>query len=343
MRSLHDRFESKVMALEENSGYKDMKSSEVIGRLLAYESRKNPTSIPPKKQKGIALKVSKVEKEENDDSNEDMALLMKRFKKFVKSEKKGFGSKGPRLEEKCSIQESGSDDFDESNETLDDEDLIANFIAFASSHKSKCTSEAKEESQEQNDSSEDDSSSNTTNGNVEKMDLQDYITKFESSRMKNKREIRRLKEENFEQSTQVDQLNEEVVRSMKNDDKLKEELALFKRNEEGLKRELEKAKGSMTRMASSTNKLDHMLAVGKSPCENRGLGFEDGKKTSTPNKTVFVKSSSNKEALPVQTPRKKIDLGQCSNNAQVKVTPRRQPQAQPTRAPQANFPQQLAH
>jgi hypothetical protein len=86
-----------------------------------------------------------------------------------------------------------------------------------------------------------------------------------------------------------------------------------------------------------------MLSVGKSPCDKRGLGFEDGKETSTPNKTVFVKSLSNKEASLLQTPRKKIDLGQCSNSAQVKVAPRRQPQAQPTRAPQANFPQQMAH
>ena len=49
MRSLLERFESKVTALEENSDYKNIKSSEVIGRLLAYEFRKGPTSIPPKK------------------------------------------------------------------------------------------------------------------------------------------------------------------------------------------------------------------------------------------------------------------------------------------------------
>ena len=40
MKSLPERFESKVTALEENSAYKDMKPSEVIGRLLAYNSRK---------------------------------------------------------------------------------------------------------------------------------------------------------------------------------------------------------------------------------------------------------------------------------------------------------------
>ncbi|KAK0600965.1 hypothetical protein LWI29_020007 [Acer saccharum] len=65
MRSLPERFEPKVTALEENDTYKEMKPSEVIGRLLAYESRKATTS-PPKKKKDIALKTSKMEEEEDD-------------------------------------------------------------------------------------------------------------------------------------------------------------------------------------------------------------------------------------------------------------------------------------
>ena len=64
---------------------------------------------------------------------------------------------------------------------------------------------------------------------------------------------------------------------MKNEDKLREELVLSKRNEEGLKRELEESKGLLTRMASSTKKLDHILGVGKSPCDKRGLRFKDDK------------------------------------------------------------------
>jgi hypothetical protein len=100
MRSLPERFESKVTALEENSDFKNMKPSEVIGRLLAYESRKGPSSSPPKKQKGIALRASKVEKEDKDDSDEDMALLVKKFKKFVKFEKKGHASKGQELKKR---------------------------------------------------------------------------------------------------------------------------------------------------------------------------------------------------------------------------------------------------
>ncbi|KAK1563534.1 hypothetical protein Q3G72_028847 [Acer saccharum] len=101
MRSLPERFESKVTALEENSDFKDMKPSEVIGRLLAYESRKGPSSTPSKKQKGIALSASKVGKEEKGDLDEDMILMLQRFKKFVKFEKRGFGSKGQNLKKKA--------------------------------------------------------------------------------------------------------------------------------------------------------------------------------------------------------------------------------------------------
>ena len=94
MRSLPDRFESNVTALKENSGFKDMKPSEVIGRILAYESRKAPSSTPPKKKKGIALKASKDEKEVKNDSDEDMALFVKKFNKVMKFGKKGFGMRG---------------------------------------------------------------------------------------------------------------------------------------------------------------------------------------------------------------------------------------------------------
>ncbi|KAI9161874.1 hypothetical protein LWI28_021578 [Acer negundo] len=90
MRSLPDRFESKVTALEENNGYKNMKPSEVIGRLLAYKFRKAPSSTPPKKHKGIALKVSMDENEEKIDSNEDLALFVKRFNKVMKFGKRAL-------------------------------------------------------------------------------------------------------------------------------------------------------------------------------------------------------------------------------------------------------------
>ncbi|KAK0607040.1 hypothetical protein LWI29_008275 [Acer saccharum] len=106
MRSLPDRFESKVTPIEENSGYMDMKPSEVIGRLLAYESRKAPsTTTPPKKSKGIALKASKDAKEAKHESDEDLALFVKRFNKVLGfKKKKGFGSRGQDLKKKSSFK-----------------------------------------------------------------------------------------------------------------------------------------------------------------------------------------------------------------------------------------------
>ena len=135
------------------------------------------------------------------------------------------------------------------------------------------------------------------------------------SEMKTTKKIKMLREENLELSFHNDHLSEEVERLKKREDKLRGELALSKRNEEGLKRELVEAKKSLTRMDSSTKKL--MLGVGKSPCDKRGLGFEESQETSSSKKTVFVKGLDNIEATPVHTPSKKIDLGQSSKSAQV--------------------------
>ena len=148
---------------------------------------------------------------------------MRRFKKFYKSEKKGFGSKGQAFKKKPSFKKfeprqekterkgvrcyecsgighfapkcanyvnkkkgkvmaatwSGSDDSNEGDEFSDDEELMANFIAFAFSHKSKGSSEEENESQEEIDSSDDGYSSHSTNGKVDRMDLRDYMVKFE--------------------------------------------------------------------------------------------------------------------------------------------------------------------
>ncbi|KAK0585174.1 hypothetical protein LWI29_024248 [Acer saccharum] len=233
-----------------------------------------------------------------------------------------------------------SDDSIEGDESSDDEELMANLLAFASSHKSKSASEREEMSQEENDSSEEesDSSSNSINGFVKKKVLAKYHAEFNDLAIKSTRKIKMLREENLELASHNDHLSEQVEKFKKMEDKLREELVLSRRNEDSLKREFEEVRESMTRMDSST----YMLGVGKSPCDKRGLVYENGKKISTSNKTVFVKSLRNEETSFVQIPRKKLEIGQ-SSNAQVKMGPRRQPQAQPPRVPQANIPPQLAH
>ena len=66
---------------------------------------------------------------------------------------------------------SGNDDSYEGDKSSDDEKLMANFIAFAFFHKSKCASEEEDENQEEINPSDDGSLSHSTNGNVDWMDL----------------------------------------------------------------------------------------------------------------------------------------------------------------------------
>ena len=82
-------------------------------------------------------------------------------------------------------------------------DCENNYFAFPISY-----NEEEEESQEENGSGWDNSSSNSTNENVERMDLQDYIVKSESSRLKKTKEIQKLKEENLDLLAHIDHLSE---------------------------------------------------------------------------------------------------------------------------------------
>jgi len=44
-----------------------------------------------------------------------------------------------------------------------------------------------------------------------------------------------------------------------------------------LKRELRNARDLISKLTSSTEKLNHLLSVGKGPTDKRGLGFEEDK------------------------------------------------------------------
>ena len=178
---------------------------------------------------------------------------------------------------------------------------------------------------------------------MEKKVLEEFLIEFKNIEKKTKEKTQRLREENLDLLAHNDLLSEQVERSKKIEDKLRDELALSMRNEEDLKRELEEARASMAKTSSSTEKLDCMLGVGKRPSDKRGLGYFDDKEASSSSEITFVKSMDFNKYPPPQHPRKKIDLGECSRCAQVKVALNGQAQAQPQKAPHANFPQAQIH
>ncbi|KAK4836013.1 hypothetical protein QYF36_017457 [Acer negundo] len=194
MRSLPERFESKVTTLEENSEYTKMKPNKVIGRLLAYESRKAPTTTPPNKQKCFVLKSIKMKKKE-EDSDEEIALMAKKFKQFVRFEKKGFGFKGKFKKKKTHFKKV-------------------------------------EQTQEKDHKKENSSNSNFEID--EEMDYNDCMRFLENSRLKKKNEIQKLKGEKLELTSKVTHLSVKMSKTNEMEEGLKMEIVLAKKNEESL-------------------------------------------------------------------------------------------------------------
>ncbi|KAK0591556.1 hypothetical protein LWI29_003865 [Acer saccharum] len=126
MRSLPDRFESKVTALEENSGYKDMKPSEkkALDQKARFEEKGSFKKFEPRqedrKERGPCFECGGIGHFAPDCANH--------------VEKK----KGKVM---AATWSGSSDDSYEGDESSDDEELMANLLAFASSHKSKSASE----------------------------------------------------------------------------------------------------------------------------------------------------------------------------------------------------------
>lgn len=99
LRSLPERFQPKVTAIEEVQNIDNLSVEQLVGNLQAYEANLRQ----PKKSKSLAFSSSKVNVEEsNDDIDpEVMALFVKKFKKFLKNKK-------PNLKDNCNAPNFGN-------------------------------------------------------------------------------------------------------------------------------------------------------------------------------------------------------------------------------------------
>ena len=81
VRSLHDRFSSKVIAIKEAKDLDSMKVKDLMGSLRAFEMILKQR----KREKFIALKTMHEEEDSNEEDNEyELALQIKNLKKFLK-------------------------------------------------------------------------------------------------------------------------------------------------------------------------------------------------------------------------------------------------------------------
>ena len=87
MRSLPDRFSSKVISIEEAKDLNSMKVEDLMGSLRAFEM----TLKQRKSEKYIDLKTLHEEEDSSEEDNDDEhALLNKNFKIFLKKVDKSF-------------------------------------------------------------------------------------------------------------------------------------------------------------------------------------------------------------------------------------------------------------
>ncbi|GAV74652.1 UBN2 domain-containing protein, partial [Cephalotus follicularis] len=86
----------KVTTIEEAKNLNILPLEDLLGSLMTHElslQKKDDDEEKEKKKKNIvALKSSLIENSEDDDDNEELALITRKFKKFVASKKK-FGGK----------------------------------------------------------------------------------------------------------------------------------------------------------------------------------------------------------------------------------------------------------
>ncbi|GAV80491.1 UBN2 domain-containing protein, partial [Cephalotus follicularis] len=96
LRCLTRSWMPKVTAIEEAKNLNILPLEDLLGSLMTHElsmqKKDDDEEKEKKKKKIVALKSSLIEDSENDDDNEELALITRKFKKFLASKKK-FGGK----------------------------------------------------------------------------------------------------------------------------------------------------------------------------------------------------------------------------------------------------------
>ena len=94
LRSLPKSWDPKVTAIQEAKDLRNFPLEELIGSLMTYEmtckAHEEQEDILPKNRKDMALKTSECHLRENssdEDCDDDLALLTRKFKKFIKRNK----------------------------------------------------------------------------------------------------------------------------------------------------------------------------------------------------------------------------------------------------------------
>ncbi|CAL2275722.1 unnamed protein product [Prunus armeniaca] len=323
LRSLPQRFQPKITAIEEIRDLNTLKVQELIGSIQTYEMK----HLPPKKSKNVAFKV--VNEEDDGHSNEDcsdeeLTILTRRFMNFLKNQDpRSRDSKGINSKNRFVNYTDGGSKFRRLNERKNPREKVKCFECEGYGHiSSECANTLKKqkdgnnkamhttwsdsESECENDektvalittvsldeSREDDDCKGI---NIEFImnkydDLLAASQKLSKQNSELVKEVAVLKLENCRIANEFQSSDADSEKKKLTDqNKL---IASLTSDNKALELELKNSKERIVSLTIGAEKIDKMISMGRRDGDKRGLGFEPSNKSSAVSKTKFVKSTS---------------------------------------------------
>ncbi|GAV59566.1 LOW QUALITY PROTEIN: zf-CCHC domain-containing protein/UBN2 domain-containing protein, partial [Cephalotus follicularis] len=265
LRCLPRSWMPKVTAIEEAKNLNVLPLEGLLGSLMTHEismqKKDDEEEKEKKKKKIVALKLSLIKDSEDDDDNEELALITRKFKKFLEiicfeCNKSGhYKSDCPRLKKKDLLKKKKKamiatwDDSNESNSDEDSNEEVAQIALMA----------LEEEEEEESDE-------------VTYDELVLVVEKYSSMIVSLKKKVKALVNENEELKsinlTKEDNSNEIEV------DLLENEVAYLNENR-NLKEEIDALKKTFSKFSNNSEKLENLLGMQRCVFDKAGLGYEE--------------------------------------------------------------------
>ncbi|GAV57796.1 zf-CCHC domain-containing protein/DUF4219 domain-containing protein/UBN2 domain-containing protein [Cephalotus follicularis] len=289
LRCLPRSWMPKVTAIAEAKNLNVLPLEDLLGSLMTHEllmqKKDGEEEKEKKKKKIVALKSSLIEDSEDDDDNEELALITRKFKKFLASKKK-FGGKPnkkvyqkgesskleeiicfecnkpghyksdcPRLKKKDLLKKKKAmiatwDDSDESSSDEDSNEEVAQIALMA----------LEEEEEEESDE-------------VTYDELVLVVEKYSSIITSLKKKVKTLVNEN-EELKSINLVKEKNSNEIEID-LLENEVAFLEKENRNLKEEIDALKKTFSKFSNSSEKLENLLGMQRCVFDKAGLGYEE--------------------------------------------------------------------
>ncbi|CAL2238862.1 unnamed protein product [Prunus armeniaca] len=323
LRSLPQRFQPKITAIEEIHDLNTLKVQELIGSIQTYEMK----HLPPKKSKNVAFKV--VNEEDDGHSNEDcsdeeLTILTRRFMNFLKNQDpRSRDSKGINSKNRFVNYTDGGSKFRKLNERKNPREKVKCFECEGYGHiSSECANTLKKQTDGKNKAMHttwSDSESECENdekmvalittvsldeshedGDCKGINIEFIMNKYDDllaasqklSKQNNElvKEVAVLKLENCRIASEFQSPGADSEKKKLTDqNKL---IASLTYDNKAFELELKNSKERIVSLTIGAEKIDKIISMGRRDGDKRGLGFEPSNKSSAVSKTKFVKSTS---------------------------------------------------